>query len=388
MSSAAASTAFADSKRHYPILDGLRGVAALMVVAFHLCEAHGPDRFRQLINHGYLAVDFFFLLSGFVIGYAYDDRWGRMTLAGFFKRRLIRLHPMIVAAMVVGAVMYYFQGGVLFPIIAHTPPWKMLLVMAVGMTLLPLPPSMDIRGWGEMHTLDGPAWSLFFEYVANILYALVVRRFSRGLLALLVLVSGAFLAHYLVFGPHGDVIGGWSLEPKQMEIGFTRLMYPFFGGLLLSRVVRPGRVRHAFPLCAAIIVALLAMPRVGGPATLWMNGLYEAACILLLFPLVVWLGASATAASAGTVRICNALGGLSYPLYIVHYPFIYTYTAWVVAGKVSQRDGLPVAALVYAVSVALAWLLLKYYDEPLRRRLTRRFMGRQAAPEAAPVLHG
>src|SRR5438094_8581200 len=82
---------FGDSKRHYPILDGLRGVAALMVVAFHLCEAHAPDRFRQLVNHGYLAVDFFFLLSGFVIGYAYDDRWRGMSLGGFFKRRLIRL---------------------------------------------------------------------------------------------------------------------------------------------------------------------------------------------------------------------------------------------------------------------------------------------------------
>jgi peptidoglycan/LPS O-acetylase OafA/YrhL len=380
-------TGFADSKRHYPILDGLRGVAALVVVAFHLCEAHGPDRFRQLINHGYLAVDFFFLLSGFVIGYAYDDRWRGMTIGGFFKRRLIRLHPMIVAGMAIGACFYYFQGGQLFPIIDQTPPWKMLLVMAVGMTLIPLPPSLDIRGWGEMHALDAPAWSLFFEYVANILYALVVRRFSRGLLAVLVFVSGAFLVHYLVSGPNGDVIGGWSLDPVQFKIGLTRLMYPFFGGLLLSRVVRPGRVRHAFPLCAAILVAALAMPRFGGPATLWMNGLYEAACILFVFPLVVWLGASG-AAGAATVRACNALGGLSYPLYIVHYPLIYTYTAWVVAHKVSLRDGLPVAAGVYVASVAMAWLLLKYYDEPVRRRLTRRYMDTAAAPQAAPALHG
>lgn len=386
MSSAAPSAAFADSKRHYPILDGLRGVAALMVVAFHLCEAHGPDRFRQLLNHGYLAVDFFFLLSGFVIGYAYDDRWHRMTLGGFFKRRLIRLHPMIIAAMLVGAVMYYLQAGPLFPVIAQTPPWKMLLVMVVGMTLLPLPPSMDIRGWGEMHTLDGPAWSLFFEYVANILYALVVRHFSRGLLALLVVVSGAFLVHYLVLGPTGDVIGGWSLEPAQLEIGFTRLMYPFFAGLLLSRVVRPGRVRHAFPICAAIIVAVLVMPRIGGPHTLWMNGLYEAACILAVFPLVVWLGASGLATSGLTARVSNVLGALSYPLYIVHYPFIYLYTAWVVADKGSARAGLAGAVAVYVGSVALAWLLLKFYDEPVRRRLTRRFMGEKAAPERAAAL--
>ncbi len=88
------SPAFSDSKAHYPILDGLRGVAAIMVVAFHILETFsGGDHVKQIINHGYLAVDFFFVLSGFVIGYAYDDRWNNMTLGGFFKRRLIRLHP-------------------------------------------------------------------------------------------------------------------------------------------------------------------------------------------------------------------------------------------------------------------------------------------------------
>src|SRR5688572_17421292 len=84
------------SKPHYPILDGLRGVAALTVVAFHIFEAHAASRFVQVINHGYLAVDFFFVLSGFVIGYAYDDRWSKMTIGGFFKTRLIRLQPMVI----------------------------------------------------------------------------------------------------------------------------------------------------------------------------------------------------------------------------------------------------------------------------------------------------
>ena len=84
------------SKPHYEILDGLRGVAAVMVVAFHLLEAHsGGNHLNQIINHGYLAVDFFFMLSGFVIGYAYDYRWNRMSTGTFFKRRLIRLQPMV-----------------------------------------------------------------------------------------------------------------------------------------------------------------------------------------------------------------------------------------------------------------------------------------------------
>ena len=104
------SAAFGDTKPHYMILDGLRGVAAIMVVWFHIFEAYATSHLDQKINHGYLAVDFFFILSGFVIGYAYDDRWKTMTVKDFIKRRVIRLHPMVVMGAVIGAVMFYFQG--------------------------------------------------------------------------------------------------------------------------------------------------------------------------------------------------------------------------------------------------------------------------------------
>ena len=87
--------AYTTAKPHYLILDALRSIAAIMVVTFHILEAHAKSRFDQIINHGYLAVDFFFLLSGYVIGYAYDDRWGKMTVTEFFKRRLTRLKPMV-----------------------------------------------------------------------------------------------------------------------------------------------------------------------------------------------------------------------------------------------------------------------------------------------------
>ena len=87
----ATATGYLASKPRYEILDGLRGVAAMIVVAFHLLETYSKGPAYQVLNHGYLAVDFFFVLSGFVIGYAYDDRWNRMSLKGFFKRRLVRL---------------------------------------------------------------------------------------------------------------------------------------------------------------------------------------------------------------------------------------------------------------------------------------------------------
>jgi len=130
-------------KKHYEILDGLRGVAAIIVVAFHIFEAFsGGNRFKQIINHGYLAVDFFFLLSGFVVAYAYDDRWGKMTQWEFYKRRLIRLQPMVIMGTIIGAALYYFQASdILFPQIATMPLWKVVVVMFVGFTLIPLTPS-------------------------------------------------------------------------------------------------------------------------------------------------------------------------------------------------------------------------------------------------------
>ena len=374
MSNSSTPVGFADSKRHYPILDGLRGVAALMVVAFHLCEAHAASRFEQIINHGYLAVDFFFVLSGFVIGYAYDDRWRSMSTMEFFKRRLIRLHPMIVVGMAIGALMFYTQSGSVFPKIQDTPVWLMLVVMVIGMTLIPVGAALDIRGWGEMHPLNGPAWSLFFEYVANILYALFVRKFSKTVLALCVFAAGCLLVHYCVAGPNGDVIGGWSLEPAQLRIGLTRLLYPFFAGLLLSRVVTVGRFKHAFLLSSAIIIAALALPRFGGADDLWKNGLYESLCIVFVFPLVVYIGASGEMSTGPGARICGFLGAISYPIYIIHYPFVYTYTAWVAKTKAPLADALPVTIATYLSCIAVAYVCLTFYDIPVRQWLSKRFM--------------
>ena len=135
MSKIYASAAFADSKPHYNLLDGLRGVAALLVVWYHIFEgyAFAGGTLIESINHGYLAVDFFFILSGFVIGYAYDDRWGKsLTLKDFFKRRLIRLHPMVVMGSVIGALFFYFQAAA-FPMIAGVQWWEVLLICLLGM---------------------------------------------------------------------------------------------------------------------------------------------------------------------------------------------------------------------------------------------------------------
>lgn len=223
--------------------------------------------------------------------------------------------------------MFYFQACATFPRVADTPLWMLLVVMAIGMTLIPVGAALDIRGWGEMHPLNGPGWSLFYEYVGNILYALFVRKFSKLLLSLFVIATGGALLHWCLTSQYGDLIGGWSVAPDQVRIGLTRLLYPFFAGLLLSRVVKVGHVRHAFLLSSVLIIIALAMPRLGGEQDGWMNGLYEALCIILVFPLIVWLGASGEVRSGLGARFCGFLGEISYPIYIVHFPFVYTYTA-------------------------------------------------------------
>lgn len=362
------------TKPHYPILDGLRGVAALTVVAFHIFEAHATSNLTQIINHGYLAVDFFFLLSGYVIGYAYDDRWNKLTIGGFFKRRLERLQPMVVMGMIIGAICFYFGDSAAFPQIHTVPVWKMLGIMLIGFTLIPIPTSWDIRGWQEMHPLDGPGWSLFFEYVVNILYGLGLRKLSKTALTILVIIAGGVLIHYTVTCPRGDVVGGWSVNAEQLRIGFTRVMYPFFGGLLLSRITRPTQIKNAFFWCSLLVIVFLFMPRIGGAHHLWLNGLYESLTIIFIFPLIVYLGAGGTVTGRTEVKICKFFGDISYPIYITHYPFIYIYTGWVSDHKgVTLSQALPWALLTFIGSIAVAYACLKLYDEPVRAWIKRKW---------------
>ncbi|SHN12165.1 acyltransferase family protein [Mucilaginibacter sp. OK098] len=370
--------AYLETKSHYQILDGLRGVAALIVVAFHVLETYSGDRFHQIINHGYLAVDFFFLLSGFVVAYAYDDRWGKMTQWDFYKRRLIRLQPMVIMGTIIGAALFYFQASPVFPTISTTPVWQMLLVMVVGFTMLPLPLSMDIRGWQEMNPLDGPAWSLFFEYIANILYALFIRKFSKKLLAVFVILSALLLIQYLLMGPQGDVIGGWSLNALHLHISFARLLYPFFAGVLLCRMGKLIHIKGAFAVCSLLIAIVLAIPRIGGSEHLWMNGLYEAFSIIVVFPLIVAIGAGGNITGKLSMKVCKFFGAISYPLYITHYPLIYLYTGWVAKNKVPMSYGIWFGVLLFVVSIIIAYASLKLYDEPVREWLRKRFLVKRA----------
>lgn len=367
------SAAFADTKPHYNILDGLRGIAALTVVCFHLFEAFATSHLDQKINHGYLAVDFFFILSGFVVGYAYDDRWKTMKTKDFLKRRIIRLQPMVVMGAIIGGCMFYFQGCSVWDV-SQVTIGALLIATLLNAFLIPATPGTEIRGLGEMYPLNGPTWSLFFEYIGNILYALFIRKLSTKALTVLVIAAGCGLATFAIFGPYGDICAGFQLTGTEFTGGFLRLLFSFSAGLLLSRIFKPAHIKGAFWLCSLSIVVLLSVPRIGGTEHFWMNGLYETFCFAVFFPLIVFLGASGKTTDKYTVRICKFLGDISYPLYMVHYPFIYLYYAWVKNENLTFGESLPGAAALVIGSILLAYASLKFYDEPVRKYLTKKFL--------------
>lgn len=367
------SAAFTDSKPHYNILDGLRGVAAIVVVCFHLFEAYATSHVDQIINHGYLAVDFFFILSGFVIGYAYDDRWKTLTIKEFLKRRFIRLHPMVVIGAVIGAIMFYFQECSVWDVSKVT---VTMLIVATLMNafLIPATPGVEIRGLTEMYPLNGPSWSLFFEYIGNILYAFFIRKLPTKALSILILLAGCGLAAFAIWGPYGDICVGFALTGDNMLGGSLRLLFSFSAGLLLSRIFRPAHIKGAFWICSLSVIVLLSVPRLGGNEHFWMNGIYDTVCFALLFPLIVYLGASGKTTDKTTTRICKFLGDISYPLYMVHYPFIYLYYAWVKNENLTFVQSLPGAIALVVGSILLAYLCLKLYDEPVRKFLSKHLL--------------
>ena len=384
------------SKPRYEILDGLRGVAALMVVVFHCFETYVPVFKTQIVNHGYLAVDFFFVLSGFVIGYAYDDRWDKMTTWGFFKRRLTRLHPMVIAGTLVGAALFFFSSGA-FPKTLEVEGWKFALCFVMGLLMIPCGNGLDIRGWGELNSFNGPQWTLTFEYIGNILYAFVLRHLPKVALAILCICCAFFTLDLTlgwdVFGlfpdgPQYTVIGGWSLTSQQIYIGFTRLLYPFLCGLLISRIL-PGRrsesnpsgspihLRGGFWWCSLALVAIFSIPCICGNYGV-PDGIFQAACILLLFPLIVLAGAGSATTDKKSTAVCKWLGDISYPIYITHYPIMYMQMGWV-----ADHPDAPVWIHVMVnvgvvfMSIILAWGLLKAYDLPVRQWLTEHWLKRK-----------
>src|ERR1700728_4807379 len=272
-------------KEHFEVLDGLRGSAAFLIVIFHLFNYsfgfHGP---LALIKHAYLAVDFFFALSGFVVAYAYHDRWTRMTTLQFFRIRLIRLHPLVLIGATLGLLGYLldpFSKGM-----NRGPLSMVLLAYLTSLLLLPSPPVAGRHN--ESQALNGPAWSLMQEYLGNIAYALILRRLRALTLGIIFGVSGLLLIW--VANMKGSLDGGWGYP--EIWMAPLRLTVSFVMGLWLYRI--QGRIRRpkiGLLALSILLIVIFQAPKLSNVGRLSPNGLYDAVCVLFVFPVIILCGA-------------------------------------------------------------------------------------------------
>lgn len=309
-------------------LDGLRGIAAICVLLYHL----GSLLDLPVMPGGYLAVDFFFCLSGYVLAKAYGDRLGVLDLTW---RRVARLYPVFlfglalglakVAAQTLLGVEQVFQSGADF-------------ARALVLNALMLPDLM-----GPIYPFNGPAWTLFLEMVLSIAFAaLLCRMRAIGLVTLALL--GAVGMIWAVTA-YGWLNVGWDAET--LPFGLARAVYGFCAGMLIARWVRDERV-HRVPWAVLLLILGMLVP--------------DLLFALVLSPLIVALGAR-TDLDERLKPLFAWAGNVSYPLYAVHWPIA---VAVVFAGF-----PLPVALVLgVAVPVIAADLALRFYDRPVRRWLT------------------
>ena len=216
-----------------------------------------------------------------------------------------------------------------------------------------------------------------YKILGNILYALFIRRLSNKALAVLVVLLGMALASFAVFNVsgYGNMGVGWTLDGVNFLGGTLRMLFPFSLGMLMSRNFKPMKVNGAFWICTIILIALFSVPYLEGLEPICMNGIYEAFCVIAVFPFLVWLGASGTTTDKQSTKICKFLGDISYPVYVVHYPLMYLFYAWLIENKLyTLGETWYVAVGVFVLSVILACLCLKLYDEPVRKWLSKKFL--------------
>jgi peptidoglycan/LPS O-acetylase OafA/YrhL len=345
------------SKKHYAILDGLRGVAALVIVIFHFMEVIITDFSKNIIAHGYLAVDFFFCLSGFVVAYAYDDRMPKMSLSAFYKQRLKRLHPLVVLGSVLGLLAFLFTP---FGNTASGYSFLQIVVLFVTSVLLIPYPVMEDR-YFNLFGLNAPSWSLFWEYVANILYALLLVKLHRKWLLLMGLISAGLIVY--ITWTAGSLVGGWN--GATFWHGGARMLFSFLAGMCIMRYRLFIKNRMGFAgLSLLLILAFLA------PYSEASNRIVEPLIVLIYFPFIIALGAGSTLSSQQE-SICKLSGNISYPLYITHYFVLWSFGSYYSTSNPSTGTLTIVVIALILLQLLVAYLAMKYYDSPIRKRLIR-----------------
>ncbi|WP_432712200.1 acyltransferase family protein [Pedobacter sp.] len=344
------------SKKHFEILDGLRGVAAIAIVVFHFMEmVYVPD--QNFIGHGFLAVDFFFCLSGFVIAYAYDDRIKKMGWLEFFKSRLIRLQPLVIVGAVLGLLAFLFD-----PFSSYAEAYgtgKLFLIFLCSMLMIPYP-VMAERSFNNF-ALNAPSWSLFWEYIANIFYALGLYKIKRQALLIFTFIAAGLLC--FIGYRAGNLLGGWAGE--NFWDGGARILYSFLAGLLIYRY--NWIINNKLGFAGLSILLLLAFLV---PYTSW-SWLSQLLTVLIYFPLLVALGAGAQL-SERFKKLCDFSGKISYPLYMTHYAALWIFYNYYNTHKPATPQLVVIIITGTLLLVGFAYLVMVIYDLPVRKYLNQK----------------
>lgn len=337
----------------FEYLDGIRGVAAIFVLIRHTGGLWGFEFFRS-----YLAVDIFFILSGFVIAHAYDEklRSAALSFTDFAKLRVVRLYPVFIFSLALMSAVMLLQtlAG------KHHGDFSWAQFgEVIALTALFLPSHLGKDN--ALFPINSPYWSLFFELVANFVYALVRPVLSVQLNLFIVLLAGAFMA--LVGLRNGDLNIGFQWGMESIVGGLARAHFGFFLGLFLYRYHAgfarwcQGRVSHWYAMAA--VVAILASPSFGA-----LNAWADLLFVGLLFPLCLMIAAQPAPAASTVTKALVLLGAASYPLYVLHLPLVkILYPGLKFFPK--PLGGLVFLAFVVVFSI---WLERKY-DIPLRRKI-------------------
>jgi len=350
--------------RSYPALDALRGVAAILVALFHFRSDFTTYKFYPA-GDGYLAVDLFFVLSGFVLAHAYRPRLARgLGVGRFMALRLIRLYPLYALGLAMGTAV----------MLAAPPegygPAAILQAALLEAAFIPVPHTLH----NQIFPINTVGWSLFFELVVNLLFALAWRRLGlRGLLTILAL--GGLVLAGLVLVLHRAALGDtWRSAPA----GLVRTVFSFALGLLLYHLhqrgwLRPRNGALAFHAGLALLAIWLLLPVPDA-----LRGAYDLVFILLVSPGLVVLGIS-PALHGRSLAWFGFLGAASYALYAIHLPIVTLIE--LATADLPDLPVLPLGLVSVALLVGVAWLVDLAYDTPVRRRLSRLL----PAPAPAPA---
>lgn len=334
-------------KHVFTTLDALRGAAALLVVIYHAGTSRIPG--------GYLAVDMFFALSGFVLAYNYSGAIsGLRDVVPFMRKRFVRLYPLYAVALAVGFVVYLWTSlaaGTFWPT-------KAVATLAANGLFLPAPPQLSVT-W-HLFPFNPPAWSLLFEMLVNLAFVLALPFLGRRMLWAIIAIGAVMLvASALALG---ELDGG--VRNTTWWAGAARVTFSFFLGVALYRFWTAGRLTLTLnPWVAALaLVGLLMVPAPDG----WRVA-RDLTLVLVVLPMLI-------AASTGDAKssFLSYLGRISYALYVIHTPILYAlnHLSDALVGAPVKELGWFGPALLLAASVPAA-ALLDQMDAPLRRLLDR-----------------